>query len=126
MNPSVITAMVPSANEQMDKVASITVRALGPRINSPYRDHIHWTGLSKDEKSLIIISTRPDMGSRGGHDMSIFYLHQNCEWQEPLNLGNTINTSGEDICWTYMQDGKTFTGGSGPGVSYNHDIMWVH
>ncbi|MBS0156206.1 MAG: PD40 domain-containing protein [Nitrospira sp.] len=24
---------------------------------------MHWTGLSKDGKSLIITSTRPDMGS---------------------------------------------------------------
>ena len=48
--------------------------SLGPRINSPYRDYMHWTGLSKDGKSLIITSTRPDMGSRGGHDEWISYL----------------------------------------------------
>lgn len=97
-----------------------------PRINSPFRDHMHWTGLSTDGKSLIITSTRPDMGSRGGHDMWISYQNQNGEWQEPLNLGDTINTSGEDMCWTFTPDGKTFTGGSGPRDSYNHDIMWVH
>ncbi|MDH5666700.1 MAG: hypothetical protein OEY86_01640 [Nitrospira sp.] len=100
--------------------------SLGPRINSPYRDHLHWTGLSKDGKSLIITSTRPDMGSRGGHDEWISHQNPQGEWQEPLNLGDTINTSGEDMCWTFMPDGATFTGGSGPRDSYNHDVMWLH
>ena len=39
--------------------------SLGPKINSPQRDHMHWTGLSKDGKSLIITSMRTDLGSRG-------------------------------------------------------------
>ena len=101
-------------------------QSLGPRINSPYRDHMHWTGLSKYGKSLIITSTRPDMGSRGGHDMWISYQNPKGEWQEPLNLGDTINTAGEDMCWAFSPDGKTFSGGSGPRDSYNHDILWVH
>ena len=99
-------------------------QSLGPRINSAYRDHMHWTGLSKDGKSLIITSTRPDMGSRGGHDMWISHQNPRGEWQEPLNLGDTINTAGEDMCWTFTPDGQTFTGGSGPRDSYNHDILW--
>ena len=99
--------------------------SLGPRINSPYRDHMHWTGLSKDGKSLIVTSTRTDMGSRGGHDMWISYQNPQGEWQEPLNLGDTINTAGEDMCWTFTPDGKTFVGSHGPYGSYNHDIMSV-
>jgi hypothetical protein len=101
-------------------------QSLGPRINSPYRDHMHWTGLSKDGKSLIITSMRPDFGSRGGHDEWISHQNPNGEWQEPLNLGDTINTAGEDMCWTFTPDGQIFSGGSGPRGSYNHDIMWVH
>ncbi|MBS0156207.1 MAG: hypothetical protein JSS38_16565 [Nitrospira sp.] len=42
-----------------------------------------------------------------------------------MNLSDTINTADEDMCWTFTPDGKTFTGGSGPRDSYNHDIMWV-
>ncbi|HMS85005.1 MAG TPA: hypothetical protein PKD12_15270 [Nitrospira sp.] len=45
--------------------------SLGPRLNSAYRDHMHWTGLSRNGKSLIITSTRPNMGSRSGHDIWI-------------------------------------------------------
>jgi hypothetical protein len=101
-------------------------QSLGARINSPYRDHLHWTGLSKDGKSLIITSMRPDMGSCGGHDEWISHQNPQGEWQEPLNLGDTINTAGEDMCWVFTPDGKKFTGGWGPQGSYNMDVLWVN
>lgn len=99
--------------------------SLGPRINSPYRDHMHWTGLSKDGKALVVTSNRPDMGARGGHDEWISYQNAKGEWQEPLNLGDSINTSGEDMCWTFTPDGKQFTGGWGAQGSYNMELRWV-
>ena len=99
--------------------------SLGARINSPYRDHMHWTGLSKDGKALIVTSARPDMGSRGGHDEWISYQNAKGEWQEPLNLGDSINTSGEDMCWTFTPDGKKFTGGWGAPGTYNMELRWV-
>lgn len=100
-------------------------QSVGPRINSPYRDHLHWTGLSRDGKSLIVTSNRPDLGSRGGHDEWIAYQNPKGEWQEPLNLGDTINTAGEDMCWTFTPDGQSFTGGWGPQGSYNMAIHRV-
>lgn len=72
--------------------------SLGTKINSPYRDHMHWAGLSKDGKSLIITSMWSDLSSRGGHDEWISYQNADGEWQEPLILGDTINTAGEDMC----------------------------
>ncbi len=99
--------------------------SLGTRINSPYRDHMHWTGLSKDGKALIVTSTRADMGTRGGHDEWISYQNAEGEWQEPLNLGDGINTSGEEMCWTFTPDGKMFTGGWGPQGSYDMELRWV-
>jgi WD40 repeat protein len=100
--------------------------SLGPKINSPYRDHMHWTGLSKDGKSLIITSMRPDLGSRGGHDEWISYKNADGDWQEPLNLGDAINTAGEDMCWTFTPDGKKFTGSWGLPGTYHSDIRWVN
>jgi hypothetical protein len=99
--------------------------SLGPRINSPYRDHMHWTGLSRDGQSLIVTSNRPDLASRGGHDEWIAYKNAKGEWQEPLNLGDTINTAGEDMCWTFTPDGEKFTGGWGPQGTLNLDLRWV-
>ena len=100
--------------------------SLGPKINSPHRDHMHWTGLSKDGKSLIITSMRPDLGSRGGHDEWISHQNEEGEWQEPLNLGDAINTAGEDMCWTFTPDGKKFTGSWGPQGTFDMDIRWVY
>jgi Tol biopolymer transport system component len=101
-------------------------QSLGSRINSPHRDHLHWTGLSKDGKSIIVTSTRTDLGSRGGHDEWIAYQNPKGEWQEPLNLGDTINTAGEDMCWSFTPDGKKFTGGWGPQGSYDLELRWIN
>ncbi|MGZ0080066.1 PD40 domain-containing protein [Methylomonas sp. ZR1] len=101
-------------------------QSLGSRINSPFRDHLHWTGLSKDGKSLVITSMRTDMGSRGGHDEWISHQNPKGEWQEPLNLGDTVNTAGEDMCWSFTPDGKQFFGGWGPQGSYNMDVLWLN
>ena len=54
------------------------------------------------------------------------YKNQKGEWQEPLNLGDTINTAGEDMCWAFSPDGKKMHGSGGPLGSYNHDVMWLN
>jgi len=99
--------------------------SLGSKINSPQRDHMHWTGLSKDGKSLVLTSTRTNLGSRGGHDMWIAHQDEKGEWQEPINLGDVINTSGEEMCWTFTPDGKKFTGSWGPQGTFDTDIHWI-
>ncbi|MBN2700117.1 MAG: hypothetical protein JXR29_01540, partial [Methylothermaceae bacterium] len=68
---------------------------------------------------------RPDLGSRGGHDEWISFQNPQGEWQEPLNLGDTINTAGEDMCWTFTPDGEQFTGGHGPRGTFDFDLKWV-
>lgn len=100
--------------------------SLGLKINSPHRDHLHWTGLSKDGKSLIITSTRPDLGSRGGHDEWISQQNADGEWQQPVNLGDAVNTGGEDMCWTFTPDGKQFTGSWEPHGTYDMDIRSIN
>ena len=83
---------------------------------------------SADGKTAIFVSGRQGSipSPEVPYNFDIWMAHNvNGEWQEPLNLGDTINTTGEDMCWTFTPDGKTFTGGSGPRDSYNHDILWV-
>ena len=99
--------------------------SLGAKINSPERDHMHWTGLSKDGKSLVVTSMRTDLGSRGGHDMWISRQDDKGEWQEPVNLGDVINTSGEEMCWTFTPNGKDFTGSWGPQNTFDTDIRVI-
>lgn len=99
--------------------------SLGSEINSPQRDHMHWTGVSKDGKSMLITSTREDLDSRGGHDMWIAHQDENGEWQKPINLGDTINTTGEDMCWTFTPDGKYLTGSWGPQNTFDTDLYRI-
>lgn len=99
--------------------------SLGPKINSPQRDHMHWTGVSKDGKSMLVTSTRVDPDSRGGHDMWISHQDAEGEWQKPVNLGDAINTPGEEMCWTFTPDGKTLTGSWGPHNTFDTDIRWI-
>ncbi len=74
-------------------------------INSPYRDHIHWNNLSKDQKMLIVISDRPDGGSLGGSDEWISRRNEKGEWDTPINLGPTVNSAGNEVCWVPTPDG---------------------
>ena len=80
-------------------------------INSAYRDHIHWSGLSADGNSLIVVSARPD-GSHGGSDEWISHRGADGQWGKPVNLGSKVNTAGDEECWTFTSDGKYFVGES--------------
>lgn len=61
--------------------------------------------------------------------MGLSYLNPRDKWHEPLTLDDTINTAGEDMCWTFTPNGAMFSGESGPLGSYHydvmHDVMWV-
>jgi hypothetical protein len=96
-----------------------TPQSLGTKINSTDRDHLHWTGLSKDGKSLIFVSQRTDLDSKGKSDMWISHQDQNGEWQEPINLGLPVNTSGSEVCWVFWGDGKTYVG------ARDNKLEWV-
>jgi Tol biopolymer transport system component len=78
------------------------------QINSTSREHLHWTGLSKDGNALIIVSDRP--GGYGSSDQWISYKDSAGNWSAPENLGPLVNTSGGDFCWVFTPDGKYFVG----------------
>jgi hypothetical protein len=102
-------------------------RPLPGDINSPYRDHVHWTGLSKDGKALIVVSDRPDRGSFGGSDEWISRRDGRGRWSLPRNLGARVNSSAAEVCWTFTPDGLRFAGASskdgGQGLS---DLYWTY
>lgn len=87
-------------------------RSMGAAINSPHRDHLHWGNLSKDGKSMLIISDRPDRGSFGGSDQWIVRKDDKGNWGEPLNLGPVVNSPGNGICWTTPPDRDALVGAS--------------
>lgn len=65
---------------------------LGPNINTIH-DDIHPV-LSVDQKTLYFASNRP--GGYGGYDLYMS-KYENYEWQEAVNLGPLINSSGNEI-----------------------------
>lgn len=98
---------------------------LGPGINGPYRDHLHWPGLSRDGNSMLVVSDRP--GGYGGSDMWISKKDENGEWGVPENLGPLVNTAYNEICWTFDPTGEVFHGSTNkPGGLGGSDFYWIY
>lgn len=79
-------------------------RNLGPQINSGYSEVTPF--LAADMKTLYFASNRP--GGYGGFDM---YVSRRLDdswvnWSEPVNLGQDINTAGNDISYVISPDGE--------------------
>jgi len=95
---------------------------LGPPVNSPFRELN--AELSPDELSLYFGSDRP--GGLGAFD--IWVSHRAClesPWEEPINLGANINSSGGDGGPLLSTDGHLlFFSGSRAGGEGGEDI-WV-
>lgn len=76
---------------------------LGSTINTR-----HWETqpcFAADGKTLYFVSTRS--GGKGGADIWKATLKDDESWSEPENLGETINTSGEEMAPYLHPDGKT-------------------
>ena len=77
---------------------------LSRTINSKYLDYAFF--VDPDEKFIIFTSTRP--GGFTETDLHISYRQDNDSWSEAINLGEQINTVGDDgAAWPYISpDGK--------------------
>lgn len=87
---------------------------LGPTINTPA-----WEGqpsLSADGRTLYFAAERK--GGFGGRDIWASYLGADNRWGEPVNLGDSINTPGNDECPFIHPDGQTlyFCSDGWPGM----------
>jgi len=76
---------------------------LGPPVNTNYWEST--PALSADGRILIFSSDRKP--NKGGKDLFISYLQNDGKWSEPINLGDSINTSGNEIAPFLYPDGKT-------------------
>ncbi len=90
---------------------------MGPAINSPSWES--QPGLSSNGRLLYFASDRS--GGQGGRDIWYSIRQQNGRWSTPVNLGSTVNTSGNDqapfihpdgISLYFMSDGHPGMGGS--------------
>ena len=76
---------------------------LGPNVNSEFWEST--PSLSPDKKDLYFSSNVP--GGFGGKDIWVCHRNSNGKWDEPLNLGPTINTAGDESCPFIHADNQT-------------------
>lgn len=92
---------------------------LGPEVNSAYWDS--QPAISTDGRILYFASDRP-----GGHGATDIYVTRRTAsgWTAPANLGDSINTSDDDMAPTIAPDGKTlFFSSKGHGGLGGFDIF---
>ncbi len=78
-------------------------RNLGGTINSRYWES--QPSLSADGRTLYFVSDRP--GGRGSTDIYVSYKNGEGNWTDPVNLGPTINTAGDEVSPFIHANGKS-------------------
>jgi Tol biopolymer transport system component len=88
-------------------------------INNQETSMISWGDptIAPDESYMLFKSNRS--GGFGGNDMYIVFKKPNGAWSIPQNLGNKINTSGDENTGNITSDGKYMF------FARNGDIYWV-
>ena len=76
---------------------------LGPNVNSEFWEST--PSLSPDKRDLYFSSNVP--GGFGGKDIWVCHKNDNGKWEEPLNLGSEINTSGDESTPFIHADNQT-------------------
>ncbi|MBS1951887.1 MAG: hypothetical protein OJF59_001127 [Cytophagales bacterium] len=96
-----------------------------------YSDRAHYF-LSTTQKTLLMSVDRED--THGGRDLYVSFEQPDSSWSEPLNLGDVINTAGDEITPFLASDDKTLYfssngfsgyGGSDIYVSKRLDDTWT-
>jgi hypothetical protein len=81
-----------------------TAENLGPVINTQFNE---FEPLIAPDETFLIFMGGGRADGRGGFDLYISY-NQNGEWSQPENLGDKINTVGNEYSPTISPDGKYF------------------
>ncbi len=79
--------------------------------------------LSPDKRDLYFSSTRA--GGLGGSDIWVSHKSDKGIWQKPENLGETINTSGDDGCPFIHADNQTLYFNSNGRTGYGMSDLFV-
>jgi Tol biopolymer transport system component len=76
---------------------------MGEPVNTSYTET--QPSLSADGKTLYFASDRP--GGSGSVDLWVCHQQENGKWTKPANLGDTVNTSGNEMSPFIHPDGRT-------------------
>jgi outer membrane protein OmpA-like peptidoglycan-associated protein len=78
-------------------------RNMGAPINTSAKET--QPSLSADGRTIYFASDRP--GGKGGLDIWVSHLDEDSTWQTPVNLGDSINTTGDEMSPFIHQDNNT-------------------
>lgn len=95
---------------------------LGPVINTPQNEE--GVFIHPDGKTLYFSSK--GHGSKGGYDI-FRSVYENGAWSKPENLGDSINTTGDELFYCLTADGKTgYFSSARPGGQGEKDLYEVY
>jgi len=89
--------------------------------------------LANNRKVLLLSVMRDD--SQGGRDLYVSFMEDDSVWSEPLNIGNVVNTAGEesspflapdDVTLYFSSNGFSGFGGSDIFVTKRLDDTWTN
>jgi hypothetical protein len=73
--------------------------------------------------SVLIISAEGARQSEGGYDLYMCRLGADGLWGEPINLGRTVNTKGDEMFPSFDADGRLYFSSTGHGGLGGADIF---
>jgi Tol biopolymer transport system component len=79
------------------------VTALSPAVNSPQHD---WDAFIAPDERFIVFSSQNRPDTLGKQDLYISFRDSSGGWLPALNMGNPINSNGDEICPSVSLDGK--------------------
>lgn len=94
---------------------------LGEPINTEFWESA--PSLSPDKRELYFSSNRP--GGFGGKDIYVCRRLENGKWSEPENLGDQINTGGDESCPFVHADNQTLYFTSNGHLGYGGDDLFL-
>ena len=90
--------------------------------NYNYSDKAHYF-LSNTQKVMLMSVDRED--THGGRDLYVSFAQNDSTWSEPLNLGQVVNTSGDDGTPFLASDDKTLYYSSNGFSGYGGQDIYV-
>ena len=93
---------------------------LGPMVNTDFWESS--PSLSPDKRDIYFSSNQP--GGYGGKDIWVTHRNANGKWGRPENLGDKINTSGDESCSFIYADNQTLYFNSNGHMGYGQTDLF--
>ena len=93
-----------------------------PWDHNPDSFHCGYPFLSDDGKVLFFSSNKP--GGYGRYDIYTSELDDNGKWEEPVNMGNVINSTGSEVYPFYHKSGRLYFSSDGHEGKGRMDVFF--